>query len=125
MKREKQEEPISDEVIDGLLKQGRTAEDINGLLKQFTKAVLERAMQAEMTEHLGFEGRYLSATLEARSRDSNALILRLQSYVRARASLSRRPCSLRASRTKGRPCPRKARGRRRCSSAVHLRTSPA
>ena len=54
MKREKQEKPISDEVIDGLLKQGRTAEDINGLLKQFTKAVLERAMQAEMTEHLGY-----------------------------------------------------------------------
>jgi putative transposase len=36
------------------LKQGRTAEDINGLLKQFTKAVLERALQGEMTEHLGY-----------------------------------------------------------------------
>jgi putative transposase len=37
-----------------MLKQGRTAEDINGLLKQFTKAVLERALQGEMTEHLGY-----------------------------------------------------------------------
>jgi putative transposase len=27
----------------------------NGLLKQLTKALLERAMQAEMTEHLGYE----------------------------------------------------------------------
>jgi len=54
MKREKQEKPISDELIDEILKQGRTAEDINGLLKQFTKAVLERALQGEMTEHLGY-----------------------------------------------------------------------
>jgi putative transposase len=54
MKREKQEKPISDELIDEMLKQGRTAEDINGLLKQFTKAVLERALQGEMTEHLGY-----------------------------------------------------------------------
>ena len=54
MKRQKQEKPISDELIDGLLKQGRTAEDINGLLKQLTKAVLERALQGELTEHLGY-----------------------------------------------------------------------
>jgi putative transposase len=55
MKRQKQEKPISDELIDGLLKQGRKPEDINVLLKQFTKAVVERAMQAEMKEHLGYE----------------------------------------------------------------------
>ena len=45
MKREKQEKPISNEVIDELLKKGRTAEDVNGLLKELTKAVLERALQ--------------------------------------------------------------------------------
>jgi hypothetical protein len=36
----------------------KNPEDIigeNGLLKQLTKALLERAMQAELTEHLGFE----------------------------------------------------------------------
>jgi putative transposase len=55
MKREKKEKPISDELIDGLLKQGRTAEDVNGLLKQLTKAVLERALQGEMSEHLGYD----------------------------------------------------------------------
>jgi putative transposase len=54
MKKQKQEKPISDELIDGWLEQGRKPEDINGLLKQFTKAVLERAMQGEMTEHLGY-----------------------------------------------------------------------
>jgi len=54
MKREKQEKAISDELIDELLKQGRTADDVNGLLKQLTKAVLERALQGEMREHLGY-----------------------------------------------------------------------
>jgi putative transposase len=54
MKREKQAKAISDELIDEMLKQGRTAEDVNGLLKRFTKAVLERALQGEMTEHLGY-----------------------------------------------------------------------
>src|SRR6185436_122245 len=37
-----------------MLKQGRTPEDVNVLLKQLTKAVLERALQGEMTEHLGY-----------------------------------------------------------------------
>jgi putative transposase len=54
MKREKPKKPISDELVDELLKQGRTAEDVNGLLQQITKAVLERALQGELTEHLGY-----------------------------------------------------------------------
>ena len=54
MKRQKQEQPFSDEVLDELLKGGRTAEDVKSLLAQFTKAVVERAMQVEMTEHLGY-----------------------------------------------------------------------
>jgi putative transposase len=44
----------SDELIDELLKNGRTADDVNGLLKQLTKRVLERALQGELTEHLGY-----------------------------------------------------------------------
>jgi hypothetical protein len=55
MRKQKEAKPISDELIDGLLKQGRKAEDIQGLLKQITKAVLERALQGEMTEHLGYD----------------------------------------------------------------------
>src|ERR1700680_1779710 len=45
-------------LIEKLLADYKTPEDIigeNGLLKQLTKAVLERAMQVEMTEHLGYE----------------------------------------------------------------------
>jgi putative transposase len=54
MKKQKEEKAIRDELIDKMLEQGRTAEDVNVLLKQFTKAVLERALQGEMTEHLGY-----------------------------------------------------------------------
>jgi len=55
MKRQKQEKPFSDELIDQLLtKQGRTPEDIQDLLKQITKAVVERALQGELSEHLGY-----------------------------------------------------------------------
>ena len=54
MKKQKQDSTVSDQLIDELLKQGTTAEDINGLLKQFTKAILERAMQGEMNQHLGY-----------------------------------------------------------------------
>jgi hypothetical protein len=54
MKTQKQAKPISDELIDTLLTHGQTAEDINGLLKQLTKSLLERAMQCELTAHLGY-----------------------------------------------------------------------
>jgi transposase-like protein len=47
--------PVSDELIDEWLKQGRKPEEVKGLLQQITKAVLERAMQGEMTHHLGYE----------------------------------------------------------------------
>jgi putative transposase len=45
-------------LIDKLLADYKKPEDIigeNGLLKQLTKALLERAMQAEIKEHLGYE----------------------------------------------------------------------
>ena len=42
---------------DELLKGKKTEEIVgpNGLLKQLTKALLERAMNAELTHHLGYE----------------------------------------------------------------------
>jgi putative transposase len=49
---------IKQEVIDELLKDYKKPEDVlgeNGLLKQLTKALLERALNAEMTHHLGYE----------------------------------------------------------------------
>lgn len=49
---------LRDELIDELLKDYKRPEDIlgeSGLLKQLTKAVLERCLQGEMTHHLGYE----------------------------------------------------------------------
>ena len=49
---------IDNEVIDGLLREYKKPEDLigeSGLLKQLTKQLLERAMAAEMTEHVGYE----------------------------------------------------------------------
>lgn len=48
--------PFSNELIDALLGEYKKPEDLigeNGLLKHLTKALVERALQAEMTEHLG------------------------------------------------------------------------
>ena len=49
---------IKKELIDELLKDYKKPEDVigeNGLLKQLTKALLERAMSAELTAHLGYK----------------------------------------------------------------------
>lgn len=49
---------INNDLLDQLLKDYQKPEDIlgeNGLLKQLTKAVLERALQAELTHHLGYD----------------------------------------------------------------------
>src|SRR5438552_17568135 len=55
MKAAKQTKLVGDELIDEWLKEGRKPEDVQGLLQQITKLVLERAMQAELTHHLGYE----------------------------------------------------------------------
>ena len=51
-------EPTPDDLLDTLMKDYKNPEDLigdTGLLKQLTKQLLERAMKAEMTEHLGYE----------------------------------------------------------------------
>ena len=51
-------ERISDEVIDELLAGARTEEEIagpGGLLARLTKRLVERAMEVELTDHLGYE----------------------------------------------------------------------
>ena len=51
-------ERIPDEVIDGLLAGAKTEEEIagpGGLLAQLTKRLVERAMEVELTDHLGYE----------------------------------------------------------------------
>ena len=47
---------LPNDLIDSLLSNYKKPEDLigeNGLLKQLTKALVERALQAEMAEHLG------------------------------------------------------------------------
>lgn len=49
---------INEKVLDQLLADCESREQVlgeNGLLKQLTKAVLERALEAEMSHHLGYE----------------------------------------------------------------------
>src|SRR5438046_6262433 len=49
---------LDKELIDKLLEGYQKPEDLvgqNGLLKQLTKALVERAMNAELTHHLGYE----------------------------------------------------------------------
>lgn len=49
---------IEKELLDRLLADYKKPEDLigeTGLLKQLTKALLERAMEAELTEHLGYK----------------------------------------------------------------------
>jgi len=49
---------LPSDLIDSLLADYKKPEDLigeNGLLKQLTKALVERALQAEITEHLGHD----------------------------------------------------------------------
>jgi putative transposase len=49
---------LSDEVIDGLLAGARSEEEIvgpGGVLAELTKRLVERALSAELSEHLGYE----------------------------------------------------------------------
>jgi putative transposase len=62
---------ISKEVLDELIKDYKNPEDLlgeNGLLKQLTKALLERAMEAELTFDLGFEKNDKSSLKETGNR---------------------------------------------------------
>jgi putative transposase len=50
--------PITNEVLDQILKDYEKPEDLlseNGLLQQLTKALVERALNGELTHHLGYE----------------------------------------------------------------------
>ncbi len=63
------------DLVDQLLKDYKQPEDIlgeNGILKQFTKALLERAMQVEMNEHLGYEKYDSSGTNSGNSRNGSS-----------------------------------------------------
>ncbi len=66
---------IDTNLIDELLRDYKKPEDIlgeNGLLKQFTKALLERAMAVEMSEHLGYEKHDASGDNSGNSRNGSS-----------------------------------------------------
>jgi len=66
---------IDIKLIDELLKDYKQPEDIigeNGLLKQLTKALLERARQAELTDHLGYEKHSTDGNNSGNSRNGSS-----------------------------------------------------
>ncbi len=69
-------EALDPSVIDALLADAKAAgtpiDGVDGLLNQMTKAVLERALQAEMTHHLGYERDDLAGRGSGNSRNGSA-----------------------------------------------------
>ena len=56
----KDKHPITDALLDQLLANYQKPEDLigaDGILKQLTKKLVERALDAEMTHHLGHDRR--------------------------------------------------------------------
>jgi len=57
-KKEKKEKDIIDQLLDNIDFRGLTQDEVvgqDGLIKQLTGKILQRALEAEMTEHLGYE----------------------------------------------------------------------
>jgi len=71
------EEPMAttDELLDDLMKNYKKPEDLigeNGLLKQLTKALIERAMKVELTDHLGYPKHDPAGENSGNSRNGNS-----------------------------------------------------
>jgi len=67
--------PLPNDLIDALLANYKKPEDLidqNGLLKQVTKALVERALQAEMTDHLGHGKNQLVANATGNTRNGRS-----------------------------------------------------
>ena len=65
----------TDELLDDLMKNYKKPEDLigeNGLLKQLTKALIERAMKTEMTAHLGYVKHEPAGKKSGNSRNGNS-----------------------------------------------------
>src|SRR4028118_2059055 len=64
--------PITPEILDQILKDYEKPEDLlsqDGLLQQLTKALVERALNGEMTHHLGYEKHSPSGNNSGNSRN--------------------------------------------------------
>ena len=89
---------LAPSAIDALLADAKAAgtpiDGVDGLLNQMTKAVLERALQTEMTHHLGYEradpaGHGTGNSRNGRSTSSSCPVMRGE----CRPVTSRRTCS--------------------------------
>ena len=70
-----EQKPIPNELIDQLLANYQKPGDLigeTGLLKQLTKAILERALQAEMTQHLGHKKNQLIGNESGNARNGSS-----------------------------------------------------
>ncbi len=70
------EQEIHHELIVEYLKGYKDPEDItgsNGILKQLTKAILERALASELTHELGYEKHSRSGHVSGNSRNGSSL----------------------------------------------------
>ena len=57
-KKKEKEKDILDQILDNINFKGLTQDEVvgqEGLIKQLTGKILQRALDAEMTEHLGYE----------------------------------------------------------------------
>lgn len=66
---------LPNDLIDSLLANYKKPEDLigeNGLLKQLTKALVERALQAEMSGHLGHDKNATVSNLNGNTRNGKS-----------------------------------------------------
>lgn len=68
-RRRKRESVIGDEMLDELAQSIKTEDDFNAVMRQLSKGLLERVLEAEMTEHLGHESGGVVVNTEGNTRD--------------------------------------------------------
>ncbi|MBI3653715.1 MAG: transposase, partial [Acidobacteria bacterium] len=67
--------PITKDLLDELMKDYRSPEDLlgeAGLFNQLKKALLERALEGELTHHLGYSKRALEGKNSGNSRNGHS-----------------------------------------------------
>lgn len=68
-RRRKQETIVSNEVLDQLVKSISSEEDLNAVMRQLSRGLLERVLEAEMTEHLGHDSGAVVINSEGNTRN--------------------------------------------------------
>ncbi len=67
---------ISDDMLDGLIGSAKTQVDLfgsDGLLKELSKRLMKRMLEAEMTHHLGYEKHALEGKNTGNSRNGKTI----------------------------------------------------